>query len=572
MSTMPMQLRREKIIIKAVDMTVAGNLSRELAVPLVAGKLLAQRGFTNAAQCDVFFNPQPSHFHDPFLFSDMEKAVDRIVRAIEGRERISIYGDYDVDGITATVILVKSIIRLGGTCDFYLPNRLVEGYGMSAEGVRALSQAGTGLIITVDCGIHANEEVELARSLGIDVIVTDHHEPKDPLPGALALLNPKIASCGYPDDTLAGVGVALKLSHALAKKCNRSDDFWTDHLDLAAVGTTADIVPLTGENRVIAKLGFERLRKTSNQGLKSLLIEQDLWGKPLSTREVGFQIAPCINAVGRLGDPRRGVEMLLTDDAAAAARYARELRAANMERRAIDKAMQEEAFQWVEEHWDPERDFAIVIARENWHCGVIGIVASKVVERYQRPALLFSVNQDFARGSGRSVPALNLHKALTECNDLLENFGGHAAAAGMTILTKNLDGFRARFNDVVKSRVSIDEMAPRIEADALVGLKECAYPLFDVLRRMEPFGPGNARPLFLCRELKNKYSPRIVGDHHLKLMVAENGAAMDAIGFNLGGRFEEIKKAGAFSMAFTLDENEWNGRKSLQLKIKGVET
>jgi len=250
----------------------------------------------------------------------------------------------------------------------------------------------------VDCGIHANEEVELAKSLGIDTIITDHHEPKEPLPHAYALLNPKIASCGYPDNSLAGVGVALKLCHALAKKGNQPDELWTSHLDCAAVGTAADIVPLTGENRVIAKIGFERLQHTSNVGLKALIAEQGLSGMPLSTREVGFQIAPCINAVGRLGDPRRGVELLLTKNPEAAARYARELREANTHRRTIDKAMQEEAFAWVEEHWNPQEDFSIVIAREHWHAGVIGIVASKVVERYHRPALLFTINEGIAAG------------------------------------------------------------------------------------------------------------------------------------------------------------------------------
>ena len=552
-------------------MAIAERLTKELSIFPVMGRLLALRGFTTGEECTVFFEPKLSHFHDPFLFSDMEKAVDRIMRAIRENERISVYGDYDVDGITATVILLKTLRNLGAQADYYLPNRLTEGYGVSQEGVRALAELGTRLIITVDCGIHANEEVDLAKSLGIDTIITDHHEPKEQLPRAIALLNPKIVGCGYPDDTLAGVGVALKLCHALAIKYEKPHEFWTCHLDCAAVGTAADIVPLTGENRVIAKLGFELLKRTSNAGLKALLTEQGLLGKPLSTREVGFQIAPCINAVGRLGDPRRGVELLLTADSAQAAHYARELKAVNIERRAIDQAMQEEAFTWVEQHWNPQEDFAIVIWRENWHCGVLGIVASKVVERYHRPTLLLSITNDVARGSGRSVPALHLHKALTECNDLLEDFGGHAAAAGMTIKAKNLDAFRLSFNAIVKSRVSMDEMAPRIYADTIIGMKDCNYPMFNFIKRMEPFGPGNSRPLFLCRELKNKYDPRILKEKHLKMTVSENGHAMDAIGFNLAHRFQAIKNSSAFSMAFSLEENEWNGKKTLQMNIKGVE-
>jgi single-stranded-DNA-specific exonuclease len=562
---------REKIILRSVDHDLAARFSKELSVPFTVAQILAQRGFTTADECNAFLNPQLSHFHDPFLFNDMEKAVDRIMKAVHGNELISIYGDYDVDGITATVILYKTLKQLGAQCSYYLPNRLTEGYGMSLEGVRALSATGTKLIISVDCGIHAHQEVDLAKSLGIDAIITDHHEPKEQLPRALALLNPKIAQCGYPDDMLAGVGVALKLCHALTIKNKKPDEFWTRHLDCAAVGTAADIVPLAGENRVIAKLGFARLSKSGNLGLRALINEQGLSGKPLSTREVGFQIAPCINAAGRLGDPRRGVELLLTGDATVAARFARDLKDANTERRTIDKAMQEEAFAWVDQHWNPQEDYAIVIAREHWHQGVIGIVASKIVEKYHRPAVLFSLNEGLGRGSGRSVPALHLHKALTECKDLLETFGGHAAAAGMTIRTKNLDDFRFRFNNIVKSSVSIEAMAPQLYVDAAVGLKECAYPLFNALKQLEPFGPGNARPLFLCRELRNKFEPRIVGENHLKMMVAGNGSAMDAIGFNLGSRYNEVRKTSSFSLVFSLDENEWNGRKILQLKVKGVE-
>jgi|WetSurMetagenome_2_1015567.scaffolds.fasta_scaffold50176_4 single-stranded-DNA-specific exonuclease len=562
---------REKIILRPYDKVLAAMLAQELSVPLVIGQILTQRGFTTVDECASFFDPQLTQLHAPFLFIDMEKAVDRIMNAIGGKERISVYGDYDVDGITATAIMLKAIEQLGGDCDYYLPNRLTEGYGMSIEGVRALSESGSKLIITVDCGIHAHEEVELAKSLGIDVIITDHHEPKDTLPKAFALLNPKIASCGYPDKALAGVGVALKLCHALAIKNNKPDSFWTNLLDFAAVGTAADIVPLTGENRVIAKFGFDRLEHTENPGLRALINEQGLSGKPLSTREVGFQIAPCMNAVGRLGDPRRGVELLMTKDPAVASRIARELKETNFERRAIDKAMQEEVFAWIERHWDPQEDYAIVMAKENWHCGVIGIVASKVVERYHRPALLFSISDGVARGSGRSIAALHLHDALTECKDLLETFGGHAAAAGMTILSHNLDTFRLQFNSVVKARVSLDSLAPQIPADGVIALKECGYPLYNAIKRMEPFGAGNARPLFLCRDLKNKFDPRIVGEKHLKLMVVHNGTAMDAIAFNLGDRFDEVKKAKNFSLVFSLDENEWNGRKSLQLKVRGVE-
>jgi single-stranded-DNA-specific exonuclease len=565
-------LHQKRISVRQVDAAVVERLSKELGVLPAIARILALRGLETGTACTAFFNPQLSHFHDPFLFPDMEKAVYRIMTAIERKEPTAVYGDYDVDGITATAILFKTLRRYGADCDYYLPNRLTEGYGVSEEGIRKLAESGKKLIITVDCGICSCHEAQIAQSLGIDLIVTDHHEPKPSLPEAYAILNPK-TSPEYPDNSLAGVGVALKLCHALAIKNRNPDEVWTDYLDCAAVGTAADIVPLIGENRTIAKLGFERLRHTGNLGLKALIAEQGLSGKPLSTSEVGFLLAPCINAVGRLGDARRGVELLLTDDKALAARYARELKEANIERRSIDKTMQDEAFSWVERHYNPKQDYAIVIARPNWHCGVVGIVASKVVERYHRPTLLFSINEEgVARGSGRSIPALNLQKALVECGDLLVNFGGHAAAAGMTIMAQNLEQFTTRFNEVVKGRVSIEDMLPNIQADVQLKLNECSYEFFNWLKQMEPFGAGNARPLILCRDLKNKFEPRIVGQNHLKMMVAENGTAMDAIGFNLGRYFEEVKKSRALSLAFSLDENEWNGRKSLQLKVKGVES
>ena len=568
------QTQQEKISVCDADMLAVARLARELSVPMAIAKVLVLRGLTTVDECKKYFKPELSHFHDPFLFRDMEKAVDRIMKAIESHEMIVVYGDYDVDGITATVILLRSLRLLGGNVEYFCPNRLIEGYGMSEAGVQKTIQRGAGLIITVDCGVTAAKEVALARQAGIDVIITDHHDSKEgQLPDAYAILNPKLPSSGYPEDVLAGVGIALKLCHALALRSGKGDTFWTDYLDLAAVGTAADVVQLTGENRTIAFLGFEKLRNSKNPGLKSLIDAQGLAGKPLSTGEVGFQIAPCINAVGRLGDAGRGIELLLTDDEALAQCYARELKAANLERRAIDASMQKEAVAWVEEHCDPQRDYAIVIGRENWHCGVVGIVASKIVEKYHRPTVLFAINAEgVARGSGRSVRGFHLHKALCQCGELLENFGGHAAAAGMTIKEANIGLFSARFNEVAKSCLSVDNLVARVEADAQVSLSDLTPRFFSLLKRMEPFGPGNSRPLFLCRSLQNKYDPRIVGSNHLKMTVAASSEKMDAVAFNMGHRLEAVKKARTFSLVFSLEENVWNGKTSLQMKVKGVET
>lgn len=567
-----MQPAKEAIVVKQADSEAVQRLSAELGVSAIVSRILSLRGFRTADECRRFFSPELAHFHDPFLFSDMAKACDRICAAIRDREKIVIYGDYDVDGVTSTAMLVRLLRQFGAACDYYLPNRLTEGYGLSSEGIKKIAEQGAKLIISVDCGITAVKEVALSRSLGIDVIVSDHHEPKNEIPKAFALLDPKLQSCGYPDDSLAGVGVALKLAQGLVKRIGGSDELWRTYLDLAAVGTAADIVPLTGENRVIASIGFAELPYTRNQGLKALLEVQECAAAELSTGDVVFRIAPSINAVGRLGDPRRGVELLISDDAALADLYARELREANIERRALDNHIQEEAFAWVEEHCDPDSDFAIVAGSRSWHCGVVGIVASKVVEKYHRPAVLFAMGENgLGRGSGRSIPGFHLHDALTKCGGLLEGFGGHAAAAGMTIKEENLAAFRSAFNEVARSRLTPDDLVPKVAADAEVRLSDLTPELFSVLKKMEPFGPGNMRPVLVCRDVKNRFDPRVVGTNHLKMAVQDRGTAMDAIAFNFGARKDEVGRARSFTLAFCLDENEWNGKKSLQLRVKGVE-
>jgi single-stranded-DNA-specific exonuclease len=569
-----MQPVRETIVVRVLDGTAATDLAAALGVSPVIARVLVARGLRTFDECKRFFRPDSSQFHDPFLFCDMEKACDRIFSAIRDRETIFIYGDYDVDGVTATALLIRLLRQFGAVCDYYLPNRLTEGYGLSDEGVRAIAAKGAGLIVTVDCGITACDEVALASTLGIDVIVTDHHEPKEAVPKAFAILNPKLPSSGYPDELLAGVGVALKLGQGLVRRMGGEDDQWTAFLDLAALGTAADIVPLRGENRVIVSLGFGMLGHTRNPGLFALLSAQDCGGPNLSTGDVVFRIAPCINATGRLGDSRRGVELLLTDNTAMAALIAQELRQANVERRALDSKIQEEAFAWVEANCDPVNDFAIVAASDRWHCGVVGIVASKIVEKYHRPAILFAIGDNgLARGSGRSVPGFHLHEALTSCGSLLEGFGGHAAAAGMTIKRENLDEFRQCFNQVARARLTPEDLVPKITADAEVKISDLTPKMYSILKQMEPFGPGNMRPVLVCRNVRNKYSPKIVGKNHLKLSVHDgNGASMDAVAFNFGNRLDELVMAQAFTLAFTLDENEWNGRKNLQLKIRGVET
>ncbi len=567
----PFLSAREKILVRETDPVVVSRLQQELKVPSGIAAILAGRNLCTYEQCKAFFRPDLSQFHNPFLFEQMQQAIVRIVEALNKHEKIVVYGDYDVDGITSTALLVKVLRELGADCDYFLPNRLTDGYGVSECGIRQIASKDTGLIISVDCGITAVYEASVACELGMDMIITDHHEPKDCLPAVSAIINPKVHNSQYPDKNLAGVGVALKLCQALATYTGINDRLWFPHLDIVALGTAADIVPLIGENRIIARYGFELLNKTSHIGLKALIDLQGLSGKLISTAEVVFQLAPCINAGGRLGDATRGVELLLTDDKKVADQTAQELRETNLERRALDNAVAEEAIAWVEENSSPERDFALVVGRENWHVGVIGIVASKMVDRFHRPSILFSIGPDgIARGSGRSIPGLHLLEALNQCSDLLEGFGGHAAAAGMSIKCQNIDLFRERLNQVVGTMISAQDLVPQVIADAEISLSQLSPKFFRIINEMAPFGPGNMRPVLFCKNLKCKYNPRVVGQNHLKMLVVGDGVSMDAIGFNFGDRYDEICQASEINLAFSLDENEWNGRTNLQMKVKGV--
>ncbi|MBD3322417.1 MAG: single-stranded-DNA-specific exonuclease RecJ [Chitinivibrionales bacterium] len=561
----------EKIILRQVDNDETDRLARELSVPPPIASILYTRGLTTPERCAGFFNPDIDGMHDPFLFREMRTAVERIQNALRSKEKIAVYGDYDVDGVTSTAMLVRLLRKWGADCTYYLPNRLTEGYGLSEEGIRRLAGEKVGLIITVDCGVSAGEEILLAKSLGIDVIVTDHHEPKKRIPEAIAVINPKIPGCAYPDKDLAGVGVALKLCQALVRSSALSDEMWMEYLDLAAVGTAADIVPLIGENRIITKHGLEQLPRSKNLGMRMLIKLRSLEGEALTTARIVFMIAPCINAAGRLGDSRRGVELLLTEDRPLARLYARELVEANTERQALDSRVEQEAVAWVENRCNPDTDFGIVAGNERWHCGVIGIVASKIVEKFHRPTILFSCGDDgLARGSGRSINGFHLMDALRECSGLLEEYGGHRAAAGMVIKKDNIAQFRERFNCEVRKKLKEEDLVPTVSADAEIGLSDITPEFLECISKMEPYGPGNMRPVLFCRNLRNRYEPRIVGRGHLKMLVSDGRVAMDAIGFNFGNRLDDIRGADVFALAFNLDENMWNGRKNLQMKVKGV--
>ncbi len=562
---------QEKIEVAQPDPELVATLAKKLDVsPTIAG-ILVVKNLATYEQCHDFFCPDVSRMHDPYLFKDMERAVRRILDAIKNKERICIFGDFDVDGISSTALLMRFLCNLGAQCTYYIPDRFNEGYGFSYTALQAVSHEDISLIITADCGICNVEEVTKATSMGIDVIITDHHEQKERFPECYAIINPKCAHSRYPDATLAGVGVALKLCHGITKYLGHSDSLWQEYLDIAALGTAADIVPLWGENRIITRLGYEKMMKSYNIGLNALIEKKKLTGKRIDTTGIVFQLAPALNAAGRIEHAKKSVELLLTQDPVTAQRYASELVDTNSERRDIDRMITEEATKWVYEHCDLENDFAIVIGNENWHKGVIGIAAAKLSQQFHRPTVLFAFDEDGnAKGSARSIDGFNLIHALDECADVLESYGGHFAAAGMSIRKERLHTFREQFNKAARARLSPEDLIPKINADAEVTMEELTPKFFRIIDRMKPFGPGNSRPVLFCRGLHHHYPPKKVGNNHLKLYVKSKNISMDAIGFNFGHRLKDLSSAPVFSLAFTAEINEWNGMKRPQMNIKGI--
>jgi single-stranded-DNA-specific exonuclease len=551
------------------------QLVKELAVsleisPLVA-RLLQSRGIKNIDEARLFLDPQISDCHDPFIMKDMTLVVARLEKALRDKERIMIYGDYDVDGITGTALLWRSLSFLGGDVIWYLPNRAREGYGISANGVQEAKNRGVKLLISVDCGITAHQEVELARSLGIDCIITDHHEPKETLPEAVAILDPKRIDSVYPYQELAGVGVAYKMLQGLYRHLGIDEEQLQENLDLVALGTLADIVPLTGENRVLAKFGLEKLRSSTKPGIRALLEVTGLTGKPLDSGQIVFMLAPRINAVGRIGEADSALRLLITENQDEAFAIAKTLDQENRRRKEIDDQILADAINMVKQRVDLEQDMVIVLESENWHQGVIGIVASRLVEQFYRPTILISVDGDKAKGSARSISAFHLHEALKNCQEHLLGFGGHKYAAGMSIETTKISDFRQKVNQFAKQTLSSEDLIPTQVLDAVVDLDEVDFDTARSFAKFAPFGPGNRHPVLGSQQLRVVGSPYIVGKNHLKFKVKQKQRVFDTIGFSFGDVLDEIEDPDAtLDMAFVLEENEWQGQKKLQLRLKDI--
>ncbi|HXF48614.1 MAG TPA: single-stranded-DNA-specific exonuclease RecJ [Verrucomicrobiae bacterium] len=546
-------------------------LIRDLDLPSPIAKILANRGFENTGQADRFLHPKLEELCDPFLLPSMREAVELIVGAIRENEPIMIFGDYDVDGITATALMYLVLSRLGARVSYYLPNRLVEGYGLSEDGFLEAQKRGVSWIISVDCGITAVKEIAFGNSLGIRTIITDHHEPASELPDAAAIVNPKLGDSPLGEE-LSGVGIAYKLAQALFLHLGQEEV--EEHLDLVALGTLADIVPLTGENRILSRFGVQALGRTNKPGLKSLAFVAGLLGKEISAGQVVFVLAPRINAIGRLGSAMEAIRLLTTRDEKAAGEIARLLDGENRKRRSLDEATLEEALARVEREIDLTKERAIVLASDSWHPGVIGIVASRLVERFHRPTIMISIEGEEGKGSARSIPGFHLTEALKCCDSHLLRYGGHKYAAGLSIARSEIEPFRRKINEVSSRLLSDEDLIPRLEVDAEVGLHEVNDRLVETLELFAPFGPANSRPVFVTRGLELAGLPALVGNNHVKFRVRQGNLVHEAIGFGMGSQLPRLaavaERSGFLDLAYTLDFNEWNGQKKIQLHLKDI--
>lgn len=545
-------------------------LSDQLNISPALAKILVLREIDSYKKARQFFKPTLEDLHDPFLMDGMRDAVKRIINALTNNEKIMIYGDYDVDGTNAAAMLYLFLKEIGGNVEIYIPNRLKEGYGISKAGIDEAHQKKINLLISVDCGITAVEETEYAKNLGIDTIICDHHEPGETIPNAVAVLDPLKPSCSYPYKYLSGCGVSFKLIQAIADSIGMRDVPF-NYLDFVAVAGAADIVPLTGENRILVKFGLEKLNTNPRPGFKALIEKAGLKLGNISTSQIVFGLAPRINAVGRMGDATRAIKLLLSQDYQEAVQYAEILEKENRLRREIDEETLNEAISKVESELNLNDDIAIVLYKEDWHVGVIGIVASRLVEKYYRPTILLTSVDDIAKGSARSINDFNMYDALKKCENILLQFGGHKAAAGLSILPEKIDEFRYHFNQVAKSSLTSEQLIPTIEIDAKVELTSLKPKFLRILERFAPFGPQNMKPIFLTEEVQVVDRPRLFSNNHIYFKVKKNDSAIfDVVGFNMGEHFDSFDAGDYVDIVYTVEYSNYNGNVFPQLYLKDM--
>jgi len=546
-------------------------LEEELHLPRPLCALLVARGFDHAEAAKSFLRPRLSELHPPDSIPDISRAVARILTALREDEIIFIHGDYDVDGMAGTALLARWLEKLGGRVIPFVPHRLRDGYDLGPQGLKAAVSAAAALLVTVDCGILAHGAVEEAKAQGLDVIVTDHHPPGEELPGALAVLNPSRGDSLYPNSDLCGTGVAFKLCQALAEAKGIEDEELYPFLDLVGMATVADLVPLAGENRILARYGLKALAQTQKAGLRALMAEAGVPQENISAGDVGFGLAPRLNALGRLAEPQDGLRLLLTEDRNEARRLARMAEEVNVRRKEADQSVLEEALEQLSQSFDPEVDHGVVLASDGWHPGVVGIVASRVVERIHRPAVLIALDGDRGRGSARSIPEYNLLEGIRACGHHLERFGGHRQAAGMEIRRDRIPEFRTAFKAEAGKTLGGMDLRPTLRVEIAVRLEEMSPDLLKYLKYLGPHGIGNPGPSFLVKGVPLPQLPRRVGKDHLKLRLGQGQAGLDAIGFRLASRIPpQSLGRGPVDAVFHLDENEFRGVKQLQAKLKDI--
>lgn len=553
--------------INEVNEDIIDKIANEFNISKLVASIIASKGLKSQDEIEIFLHPRRTDFHDPFLLPDMEKAVERVIEAINNNEKVAIYGDYDVDGITSSTVLHRFLKDRGLDTDIYIPNRLSEGYGLNSNEIKKIAETGHTLIITVDCGITGKEEVALAKTLGIDTIVTDHHEPPQEggLPDAIAVVDAKRKDNQYPFNGLAGVGVAFKLTQALSQRLNIREEENLKYLDIVCVGTISDIVPLVDENRTISKLGLKLVKQTRNVGLRVLL--ESIGYKKIDSNTISFGVAPRINACGRMGHEREALQLFLTDDVEKAKNITQRLNGYNLERQDIEKRIFNEAQEMLsaEENKLP----CIVLAKENWHHGVIGIVSSKMTEMYSKPSILLSIEDDLEKGSGRSVPGFDLHEALENCKENIKQFGGHSMAVGITLEKEKFEAFKEAFEDYAE-KMDVASIVPVINIDEKLSLDDISIQNIKELELLEPFGEANKTPIFQISNLKIDSIRAISEGKHLKMTLKDEKRLIDVIGFNMGALAEEYPIGTKVDIVGNLEINSYKGNENVQINLKDM--
>ena len=548
------------------DKQESDALQLALKISPVICDILVKRGVITFEESKKYFRPELKDLNDPWLMKDMDKAVERIIRAVNNNEKILVFGDYDVDGTTSVACMYRFLKKIHSDLDFYIPHRYREGYGISKAGIDFADENGFTLIISLDCGIKSIELIKYAKDLGIDFIVCDHHLPDEELPNAVAILNPKQKDCNYPFKELCGCGVGFKLISALAPQFDLSDEDVNENLDLVATAIAADIVPMIGENRILAYYGLKKANENPNSGIKALGFLSGLKTE-LHINNLVFIIAPRVNAAGRMDDARKAVQMFIAESYDEALQYAEMLHSDNTDRKEADLNITSEALFLITENQDWQDRKSTVVFQSHWHKGVVGIVASRLIEHYYRPTIVLTQSGEYVAGSARSVPGFNLYEAVHACREHLIGYGGHFAAAGLTLELEKVDAFRNKFEEIVSATIHPELLIPEIIIDAEINFRDIQWPFYNILQQMEPFGPDNLRPVFVAKKVWNTGYSKIVKEEHIKFSLKQNNVTLNGIGFKMSDKFHLLQMNKPIDVVFKIDENEWNGNKTLQLRV-----